>query len=109
RGEDYVLRCPFHNEKTPSMVISPAKNLYHCFGCGAAGSVLDWVIQTEGVTLKIAIRRLRELAGLPDMDNAVVAASSLAAPPESQAAPLPRPKLADLDDDGQALLHQVID
>uniref|UniRef100_UPI001E564EF6 CHC2 zinc finger domain-containing protein n=2 Tax=Photorhabdus TaxID=29487 RepID=UPI001E564EF6 len=109
RGEDYVLRCPFHNEKTPSMVISPAKNLYHCFGCGAAGSVLDWVIQTEGVTLKIAIRRLRELAGLPDMDNAVVAASSLAAPPGSQAAPLPRPKLADLDDDGQALLHQVID
>ncbi|WP_036836424.1 CHC2 zinc finger domain-containing protein, partial [Photorhabdus temperata] len=31
RGEDYVLRCPFHHEKTPSMVISPAKNLYHCF------------------------------------------------------------------------------
>ncbi|PHM23155.1 CHC2 zinc finger domain-containing protein [Xenorhabdus budapestensis] len=109
RGEDYVLRCPFHHEKTPSMVISPAKNLYHCFGCGAAGSVLDWVIQTEGVTLKIAIRRLRELAGLPDMDNTVVAASSLADPPGSQAAPLPRPKLADLDDDGQALLHQVID
>ncbi|MDC9607197.1 CHC2 zinc finger domain-containing protein [Xenorhabdus griffiniae] len=109
RGEDYVLRCPFHHEKTPSMVISPAKNLYHCFGCGAAGSVLDWVIQTEGVTLKIAIRRLRELAGLPDMDNTVVAASSLAAQPKSQAAPLPRPKLADLDDDGQALLHQVID
>ncbi|WP_387493617.1 hypothetical protein, partial [Photorhabdus sp. RM96S] len=73
------------------------------------GSVLDWVIQTEGVTLKIGIRRLRELAGLPDMDNAVVATSSLAAPPELQAAPLPRPKLADLDDDGQALLHQVID
>ncbi len=35
--ENYVLRCPFHEEKTPSMVISPVKNLYHCFGCGAAG------------------------------------------------------------------------
>lgn len=36
QGKDYVMLCPFHTEKTPSMVISPAKNLYHCFGCGAA-------------------------------------------------------------------------
>ncbi|WP_038242456.1 CHC2 zinc finger domain-containing protein, partial [Xenorhabdus szentirmaii] len=102
RGADYVLRCPFHAEKTPSMVITPAKNLYHCFGCGAAGSVLDWIIQTEGVSLNAGIKRLRALAGLPEMDNAVNT-SSLAATPQ------PRQKLADLDDDGQALLRQVVE
>ncbi|MCC8367288.1 toprim domain-containing protein [Xenorhabdus sp. PB61.4] len=108
RGADYVLRCPFHDEKTPSMVISPAKNLYHCFGCGAAGSVLDWIMQTEGVNLKTGIKRLRELAGLPERDNAQFT-SSLAAQTDSPPTPSPRQKLADLDDDGQVLLHQVID
>lgn len=40
QGRDMALLCPFHEEKTPSCVISPEKNLYHCFGCGAAGSVI---------------------------------------------------------------------
>lgn len=44
RGKDIVLLCPFHAEKTPSCVITPSKNLYHCFGCNAGGSVLDWVM-----------------------------------------------------------------
>ncbi|MDX4947324.1 CHC2 zinc finger domain-containing protein, partial [Providencia manganoxydans] len=52
RGKDVVLLCPFHDEKTPSCVISPDKNLYHCFGCGAGGSVLDWVMKTESVSLR---------------------------------------------------------
>ncbi|MBD2812640.1 toprim domain-containing protein, partial [Xenorhabdus sp. Vera] len=107
RGADYVLSCPFHEEKTPSMVITPAKNLYHCFGCGVAGSVLDWVMHTEGVNLSAGIKRLRALAGLPEMGNAVTP-SSLAVQPGSQAISAPRSKLADLDDDGQALLRQVV-
>ncbi|WP_240150331.1 CHC2 zinc finger domain-containing protein, partial [Erwinia amylovora] len=47
QGRDLVLLCPFHQEQTPSCVISPEKNLYHCFGCGAAGSVVDWMMKTE--------------------------------------------------------------
>lgn len=90
--------CPFHREKTPSCVITPSKNLYHCFGCNAGGSVLDWLQHTERLTYPQALVRLRELAG----------ASSLAAVPAAPCAP-PRPKLADLDDDGQALLRQVVD
>ena len=50
-----MLLCPFHQEKTPSCVISPEKNLYHCFGCGAAGSVVDWMMKTEGFSLPKAL------------------------------------------------------
>ncbi|MBS9430942.1 CHC2 zinc finger domain-containing protein, partial [Photorhabdus akhurstii] len=54
RGKDYVLLCPFHEEKTPSMVLSSEKNLYHCFGCHTGGSVLDWVMKTERLSLRRA-------------------------------------------------------
>jgi len=41
-GKDYAIRCPFHEDETPSLILTPGKNLFHCFGCGAAGTVLDW-------------------------------------------------------------------
>ncbi|MGJ0638707.1 CHC2 zinc finger domain-containing protein [Xenorhabdus bovienii] len=63
RGKDMTVLCPFHQEKTPSMVITPSKNLYHCFGCDAGGSVLDWVMQTEGLSLRHAVERLRAVLG----------------------------------------------
>ncbi|KLU14018.1 MULTISPECIES: CHC2 zinc finger domain-containing protein, partial [Xenorhabdus] len=63
RGKDMTVLCPFHEEKTPSMVITPAKNLYHCFGCEAGGSVLDWVMQTEGLSLRHAAERLKAVLG----------------------------------------------
>lgn len=47
RGKDWVMCCVFHDERTPSLSVSEEKNLYHCFGCGAAGSVLDWVMKTQ--------------------------------------------------------------
>jgi DNA primase len=100
RGKDVVLCCPFHVDKTPSCVITPAKNLFHCFGCGAAGSVLDWVQKTERLTYPQTLIRLRDLAG----SSGVPQTPSLAAAVES-----PRQNLTDLDDDGQALLHQVVD
>ncbi|WP_202366474.1 DNA primase, partial [Escherichia coli] len=54
---------PFHDEKTPSCVISPEKNLYHCFGCNAGGSVLNWVMQTEKLSLRKAAERLKAELG----------------------------------------------
>ena len=98
QGRDVVVLCPFHDEKTPSMVISPDKNLFHCFGCGAAGSVVDWMMKTENFSLPKAVLRLRAFAGS--------GSSSVAAVPAS---PPARQTLTDLDDDGQALLHQVTD
>ncbi|WP_240152467.1 CHC2 zinc finger domain-containing protein, partial [Erwinia amylovora] len=63
QGRDLVLLCPFHQEQTPSCVISPEKNLFHCFGCGAAGSVVDWMMKTENFSLPRAVLRLRAFAG----------------------------------------------
>lgn len=59
RGKDWVMRCIFHEEDTPSLDVSKAKNLYHCFGCNAAGSVIDWVMKTQGVSLRHAVQLLR--------------------------------------------------
>ena len=58
-GNDYVMCCPFHEEKTASMKITPEKNLFHCFGCGAGGSVIDWVMKSQGVSFKHAVELLK--------------------------------------------------
>ncbi|MFU9138060.1 CHC2 zinc finger domain-containing protein [Erwinia tasmaniensis] len=99
QGKAFVTLCPFHHEKTPSCSISPDKNLWHCFGCEAGGSVLDWLQHTERLTYPQTLVRLRELAGS--------ASSSAAAVPAPSSPPVARQTLTDLDDDGQALLHQV--
>ncbi|WP_204162482.1 CHC2 zinc finger domain-containing protein, partial [Erwinia amylovora] len=61
-------------------VISPEKNLYHCFGCGAAGSVVDWMMKTESFSLPRAVLRLREFAG----HNPSSSAASVPAAPVRQ-------------------------
>jgi DNA primase catalytic core len=72
KGKDFTVLCPFHDEKTPSCVISPEKNLYHCFGCDAGGSVLDWVMHTEKLSLRKAVERLRgELGENPSVQPLV--------------------------------------
>ena len=64
RGKNHVMRCVFHADATASLTITPEKNLYHCFGCGAAGSVLDWVMKTQSVSLPHAVQILRHGADL---------------------------------------------
>jgi|GEM_PF-1200835 len=64
RGKDWAMRCVFHEESTASMVVSEAKNLYHCFGGGGAGSVIDWVMKTQGVSLPHAVQILKSGASL---------------------------------------------
>ncbi|MEE9328375.1 MAG: CHC2 zinc finger domain-containing protein, partial [Cocleimonas sp.] len=63
-SKDYVMCCPFHDDKTPSLKITPAKNLFHCFGCGAGGSVIDWVIKTQGVSFRHAVELLKDRSSL---------------------------------------------
>jgi DNA primase len=59
-GRDLIGLCPFHDDREPSLVISPAKNLWHCMGaCAAGGSVIDWVMRAEGVSFRHAVELLR--------------------------------------------------
>lgn len=63
-GADWLGRCPFHEDKTPSLVISPAKNLWHCLGaCRVGGSVIDWVMRAERMSFRHAVEWLRAHAG----------------------------------------------
>ncbi len=56
--------CPFHNEKSPSFHVNPRHQYYHCFGCGASGSVIDFIMQIEGMEFLPALRLLADRAGI---------------------------------------------
>jgi DNA primase catalytic core len=59
-GADLIGLCPFHNDHEPSLVVSPAKNLWHCLGaCQTGGSVIDWTMKTQGVSFRHAVELLR--------------------------------------------------
>ena len=61
KGKDLIGLCPFHDDHSPSLVISPDKNLWHCMGaCQEGGSVIDWVMKSEGVSLRHALEILKE-------------------------------------------------
>ncbi len=64
KGSSYFGLCPFHNEKTPSFSVSPGKQMYYCFGCGAGGNVLTFVMQYENFTFQEAMQSLAERAGI---------------------------------------------
>jgi DNA primase len=63
-GANYKAKCPFHNEKTPSFFISPARQTYYCFGCGVKGDIFTFVEEIEGVDFKDALKTLAEKAGV---------------------------------------------
>jgi len=98
-GKDLFGRCPFHApDDTPSLAITPAKNLWHCLGaCQAGGSVIDWVMRMNGVSFRHAVELLRE--GLPPSGRQPVKQGTVRR--------LPAPVAFDADD--QLLLNQVID
>ena len=64
KGSEHSGLCPFHNEKTPSFTVSENKGFYHCFGCGAHGDVISFVMNTEGLSFPETVERLAAEAGL---------------------------------------------
>lgn len=63
-GGNYKARCPFHNEKTPSFFLSPARSSYYCFGCGAKGDIFTFVQEFEGLDFIGALKVLAQKAGV---------------------------------------------
>lgn len=98
-GADLIGRCPFHDDKTPSLVITPAKNLWHCLGaCQQGGTVIDWVMKAEGVSFRHAAELLQ---------NEYAPEASAPVVKDSTVKKLPTPIEHDAED--SAVLAQVID
>jgi DNA primase len=68
-GTEFRALCPFHQEKTPSFYVNPAKQSYYCHGCGAGGAVFQFLMQIENVDFPEAVRRLASRAGIPILEN----------------------------------------
>ena len=64
KGQNYWGCCPFHNEKTPSFSVNEDKGFYHCFGCGEHGDIISFVMKSENLDFKDAIKELADMAGL---------------------------------------------
>jgi DNA primase len=89
QGKDLALRCPLHaGDDTPSCVVTPAKNVWHCFGCGRGGSVIDWVMLTRKVSFRHAVELLQQdsAALVAPSTTAVRSASSVVLPGADDAA-----------------------
>jgi DNA primase len=78
-GRNFKACCPFHNEKTPSFVVSADKQIYHCFGCNVGGNVIDFIMKYENLEFPEAVRVLAARAGIeiPDEKGAGGEAASL--------------------------------
>ena len=107
-GADLLGLCPFHNDKTPSLVITPKTNLWHCLGaCQVGGSVIDWVMKVEGVSFRHAVELLQN-----DSFSSLAAGSSVSTSKpkpvkHSSVQKLPTSLSNNAEDD--KLLVQVID
>jgi DNA primase len=94
-GKDLLGRCPFHDDREASLVVTPAKNLWHCFACQIGGGSIDWVMKIRGVSFRHAVELLRE--GAMELPTASRGRIRVLPPP------------VNLDADDRALLAQAID
>jgi DNA primase len=98
-GKDWLGRCPFHEDDEASLVVTPAKNLWHCFGCQIGGGPIDWVIKQRGVSFRHAVELLKA-------DPSLAAVASSAPVKRTTVRALAAPVALDADD--QALMEQTI-
>jgi DNA primase len=111
-GKDLSGKCPFHEDDKPSLVVTPAKNLWHCFGCQSGGGPIDWVMKTRGVSFRHAALLLKEDAAITNVAPTSLAAASTATTATSttkrSTVKLLAPPVA-MNADDAALLAQVVD
>ncbi|NNE97498.1 MAG: DNA primase [Pyrinomonadaceae bacterium] len=65
KGSNWMARCPFHDEKTPSFSVHPRKAFYKCFGCGKGGNVYTFLMEVDGLTFPEAVKEVAEKSGVP--------------------------------------------
>ena len=97
-GKDKLGRCPFHEDDTASLVVTSAKNLWHCFGCGIGGGPIDWVMKRQGLSFRHAVELLKA-------DPSLAARASGAQRATVRKLPTP----VSLDADEQKLLDEAVD
>src|SRR4249920_2979463 len=68
-GTSFKALCPFHQEKTPSFTVSPSRQTFHCFGCGAGGSVFRFVMDDERLEFPAAVKELATRVGIPVIEE----------------------------------------
>ena len=101
QGADLIGKCPFHDDRTPSLVITPAKNLWHCLGaCNAGGDVIEWVMRAEGVSFRHAVELLKR-------EHFSLAAGPIQPVKRSTIPKLPPPVAREAND--RALLVEIVD
>ena len=81
KGSTYFGLCPFHNEKTGSFSVSPNKQMYYCFGCGAGGNVFTFLMQYENFTFGEAMQSLADRVGIELPQQEMTTNTKMAAPP----------------------------
>lgn len=79
RGANWMACCPFHQEKTPSFSVNPAKGFFKCFGCGKGGNVFTFLMEIEGLSFPEAVERVAEISGVPLPARETVTAAEMAA------------------------------
>ena len=106
-GANLVGRCPFHDDRTPSLIVTPSTNLWRCMGkCNVGGSTIDWVMKTRGVSFRLAVELLRA-------DHPSLAAGDGHVVRKGTTAELPSPVALDTDDqhtlnDVAAFYHRTL-
>jgi DNA primase len=99
-GADLIGKCPFHDDRNPSLVITPAKNLWHCLGaCNAGGTAIDWVMRAQGVSFRHAVELLKA-------DHLPSVAEPIRPVKQSTVRKLPTPVRAEAED--RELLLEIV-
>ncbi|MDG1358714.1 MAG: DNA primase [Akkermansiaceae bacterium] len=99
-GSNFKANCPFHNEKTPSFMVNPARQSYHCFGCGEGGNAISFVMSYENLPFPDAIKKLANRAGVVVQEDAY--------DPEADKRRRRKSRLLELHNQAARFMHQLM-
>lgn len=99
-GSSFTCNCPFHNEKTPSFHVNPAKQYFHCFGCGESGDAISFVKKYENLPFSEAVKKLADRANVPIIEAAY--------DPQAEKRQRNRSRLIQLHNEAAQFMHQML-